>query len=373
MSTDTLRYTEHCAHTPHGWLVSMVLHAAALSVALLLFSELNLASQPEPFHWEIALAHVTPPAKVSPPAPTPPQPKTAAQPPAPAPPKPVEAKPVVREVQTVQTIQQPVLQEHRRPIEQKVQPVVETITRHAEPVYQDTQSVEPETVQSQPVAAVETPSPINPVVEAQSTPVPQRAVVESTMNPIVETQSTALNPVVESQSVPVVQEVVEERPAPTVAHEPVVSQAEPQPIESSPVVAQQPAPEAAPVESPAPPQQVARAPVSQPQAVGRTAPTTAATKADYSWLAQELLARLERSKRYPYAARMNRWEGKVIVRAIVRDDGAVVSLQIAESSGHAVLDNDAMELIRQVSPIKLKHPLGKEQVALLVPVGYSLR
>jgi protein TonB len=70
---------------------------------------------------------------------------------------------------------------------------------------------------------------------------------------------------------------------------------------------------------------------------------------------------------------MNRWEGKVVLRAVIRDTGELLDLQVAESSGHAVLDRDAMEVMRQASPITLKHALGQPQVVLQIPISYTLR
>src|SRR2546423_5115296 len=51
---------------------------------------------------------------------------------------------------------------------------------------------------------------------------------------------------------------------------------------------------------------------------GRPSP---AAKPDYGWLAQALWSRIEQLKRYPQIARMNRWEGKVVLRAVIREDG----------------------------------------------------
>ena len=343
MTAAALAQVGHSPHKPHGWIASMLLHILAVCVAVLLFAELKPAAQPEPFRWEIALAQVVAPSpQVEPPAPVPPQPKRVVQPPPPAPPKPVETKPVVQRVQTVQTIQrvEPVVRQEEIAV-QKMNPTVESIAQHAEPVQQErhtehtTEAVQRAEAIEVPVAAV-----TNPAAIAQPTPVsqPEPAAVTDV--------TTHHEPVVTNE--PVVAE------APVVNQSPTVNHSAPQTVDA-PARVQQAAPVAA-----------SQSHVESPAMV------TAKTKADYSWLTQELLSRLERSKRYPYAARMNRWEGRVVVQAVVRNDGQVVSLEIAESSGHAILDNDAMELIRKISPLHLKHPLGQTQVALLVPVGYSL-
>jgi protein TonB len=342
MTAAALAQVGHSTHKPHGWIASMLLHILAVCVSILLFAELKPAAQPEPFRWEIALAQVVAPSpQVEPPAPVPQQPKRVVQPPPPAPPKPVESKPVVQRVRTVQTVQrvEPIVRQEEIAV-QKINPTVESIAQHAEPVQQErptehtTEAVQRAEPIEVPVAAV-----TNSAAITQPTPVsPETAAVTD--------MTTHHEPVVTN--------------APVVAEAPVVNQ--------SPTVNHS-APQT--VEAPAPVQQAAPVAASQSH-VESPAMVTAKTKADYSWLTQELLSRLERSKRYPYAARMNRWEGRVVVQAVVRNDGQVVSLEIAESSGHAILDNDAMELIRKISPLHLRHPLGQTQVALLVPVGYSL-
>jgi protein TonB len=95
-------------------------------------------------------------------------------------------------------------------------------------------------------------------------------------------------------------------------------------------------------------------------------------QADYGWLSDTLWKRIEQLKRYPALARSNHWEGKVIVEAIIQDDGAIIDTQIAESSGHAVLDQQALTVLKQASPLTLKHPLGQRRVTILVPISYRL-
>lgn len=96
------------------------------------------------------------------------------------------------------------------------------------------------------------------------------------------------------------------------------------------------------------------------------------TQTDFGWLRDALWGRIEELKRYPALARMNHWEGKVVVSAVIRDDGEVMGVQIAETSGRAVLDEEAMAVMRKASPLRLKHPLGQRQITILVPINYRL-
>jgi protein TonB len=95
-------------------------------------------------------------------------------------------------------------------------------------------------------------------------------------------------------------------------------------------------------------------------------------RADFGWLSESLWARIEQLKRYPTQARSRRWEGKVVIQAVIREDGTILHCQIAESSGHGILDQDAISVLRRASPLSLKHPLGQAQITILVPIAYQL-
>lgn len=199
----------------------------------------------------------------------------------------------------------------------------------------------------------------------------------------------APKPATENQPVepqPVVQQVVQQEIR-TVT--PVV-QATPQPIRSEPQVISRtaqpietPPPAAAPAESSQPAEPVNQQtvvsaapaqPVSQAAAV-QTMPVRSmpAPQRDYGWLAETLRERIEELKRYPPMARMNNWQGKVVLKFVVTADGTVENLQVVQSSGHAVLDEAAMETIRRASPLPLKHELGKPRVTFQFPISYTLR
>ncbi len=96
------------------------------------------------------------------------------------------------------------------------------------------------------------------------------------------------------------------------------------------------------------------------------------TQMDYGWLRNALWGRIEELKRYPTQARTNHWEGRVVVQAVIRDDGTVAELMIAESSGQPILDQEALAVMKKASPLILKHPLGKPSITMLIPISYRL-
>ena len=95
--------------------------------------------------------------------------------------------------------------------------------------------------------------------------------------------------------------------------------------------------------------------------------------ADFGWLSAALRERIEQLKRYPSFAKARRWEGRVVVEADIRDTGEIVRLQVAESSGHPLLDDEALTVVRKSSPVPLRHQLGRAFVTIRVPITYKLQ
>lgn len=96
------------------------------------------------------------------------------------------------------------------------------------------------------------------------------------------------------------------------------------------------------------------------------------TQPDYGWLITDLRMMLERLKFYPEIARLNKWEGKVVVHMKVLEGGHLIDMEIQESSGFEVLDQTALTIVRQASPLDLGHPLPSNQVSLSVPLTFQL-
>jgi protein TonB len=298
-----------------SWATSVLLHVLVVALAILLFSDLKLAPQPEPFKWDVAMVQqLTPTPVETSAAPTPPKRET------PPPQEPVRQVEAQRVVQTVQPVQRIVRQEVRQ-VHPIAQPTITRVPQQTEavPVVNESVAIPKEQPQAKPMVRDTAEAQPTPVIEA-SPPLPSEPAPVS--KPVVGTASPA----------PVVQEQV---------------------VRQGTVVAKA---------APAPQEPIKNLPVQ----------TRADTRPDYSWLAEALWSRVERLKRYPHMARMNRWEGKVVLQAVVRDDGQLLELKVAQSSGYAVLDQDAVEVLRRASPLSLKHPLGQPQVVIQVPISYRL-
>lgn len=75
----------------------------------------------------------------------------------------------------------------------------------------------------------------------------------------------------------------------------------------------------------------------------------------------EVLARIERARRYPPAARARREEGTAQVAFTLSRDGRVLSAAVERSSGSSVLDREALATVRRAAlpdvPAELPAPL----------------
>jgi len=196
------------------------------------------------------------------------------------------------------------------------------------------------------------PAPPQP---APPIPVPEPA-VEPQVQPLV-----PLPPLPPMPDIPLPK--VEPSPAPRPA---VVIPKPPPPVKQNPVErppqvkTEQPPPPAAPAVT-APP-----APAAAPPAGNPGAPRA-------SWQAQ-LVAWLERYKRYPRLAQEQRQEGTVYLRFTMDRAGHVLSAQIEKGSGFSLLDEEVTALIQRAQPLPAPPPeVPGAQLVLTLPVQFSVR
>jgi len=88
----------------------------------------------------------------------------------------------------------------------------------------------------------------------------------------------------------------------------------------------------------------------------------------------QILTAAARFKRYPRSAIDNNWEGEVVVRMTIGADGRIAALGIKSSSGHEILDRQALEMFRIAKPFVLLPPeLAGREFELELRAIYSLR
>jgi periplasmic protein TonB len=164
---------------------------------------------------------------------------------------------------------------------------------------------------------------------------------------------------------------------PSPAPHPAVTLPAPQPPKPKPKVKmiEQPT---TPLRSPEP---AARAPIataalppsSTPPASASHDSVSSSPAASASWQAQ-LVAWIEKYKRYPRVAQEQRQQGVVYLRFAIDRQGRVLSSHINRSSGFELLDDEVLALIQRAQPMPAPPPevLG-DRIDLVVPVAFSLR
>jgi protein TonB len=157
-------------------------------------------------------------------------------------------------------------------------------------------------------------------------------------------------------------------------------------IESKPVAApqEQQKTEETKVEAP-PDQSLAIVPeqvIKPPETVEETrppAPHTAeqvkggAPRIEPSWQTS-LVRQIQHTKRYPPEAQARGEQGVVLLSFSLDRNGRVLAHRIAESSGHADLDNEVMAMIERAQPLPAFPPsMTQTKLDLTIPIRFSLR
>jgi len=133
--------------------------------------------------------------------------------------------------------------------------------------------------------------------------------------------------------------------------------------------------EAAPAEPTATPaqEQVATAPSTSSAISGMQPPQEATDSEAWDGYGQLLYDMVERNKKYPQMAIRRHLEGRVIVNARI-SMGKLVDISLVDSSGHRVLDEQALEMVRRAaSTLPVKNGLDRKSFNVLVPIDFKLQ
>lgn len=219
------------------------------------------------------------------------------------------------------------------------------------------------------------PEPVAPAVVPVETVTQVQPVTTETVRPVeVEPVKPvepvrAVEPVVEKIEMPDVQPVLDPEvqvavavPPPPPRPKPVVHKPlPPRPVpEPTPAVAP---PAMAPVAPPAP---VMAAPVANP--------TPAPPSHVMPTFQSQLLAHLNRHKRYPNSARLRRQQGVAYLRFTMDRQGHVLASNLQRSSGAEILDEEVLAMIKRAEPLPAVPPeITDQRLEFIVPVRFDLR
>ena len=112
-------------------------------------------------------------------------------------------------------------------------------------------------------------------------------------------------------------------------------------------------------------------PQGTPPVATGPAPPASVPSATASWQ-QSLLARLAKVQRYPAQAR--EVQGVVSLAFTIDRHGKVVSSRIVTSSGSAVLDAEALDLIKRAAPLPPPPAdIADSDLSFIVPIRFAAR
>jgi TonB family protein len=97
-------------------------------------------------------------------------------------------------------------------------------------------------------------------------------------------------------------------------------------------------------------------------------------KPDDGWLSALMgkwIADLE--KHYPTTLRLEGVQGKVVLVAMLHENGTLSDVKVAKSSGNTLLDQAAIADVEQGPPIQLSRPLGRSQRPIKFSISYDLK
>jgi len=344
----TTRSQGRC-HTILGWSCSLFVHSLVLAGAIALSGRVHLQPPAEPFRWDVALVRSaggeTPELQ--------PQAKAGRASPAHLSPSSRSAMKSARSQTTTlpSTPAQDTMQAVAQLVHHIVQQRVETVTTNVAVRQGPSQAMVSKAVISQT-------TPITSASLQETTPAVDQSVQHAVQQRV---QAATTNVIVrqESQQAIVSQAVLRETAEPISRFE---QGAPGRPIQ---------APEGDPSHEGATSLRghaVAGSIVSR--VATASAPQQGSRALDYGWLAETLWKRVQALKRYPLKAAADRVTGQVLVAAVVQADGAIAEVRITESSGFPLLDEAAVEAVRNASPLALLRSLDHAQVSVEIPITY---
>lgn len=309
-----------------AWAISVALHGIAVILAMLLVFQMKPLPLQEIFQWNVSLVETLQEQSVEPGAQAEELPKPAPQ---------AVVRPKQTATKTAQVV--PARKPNPDPNERQ-QRLIET----ASVMERSPAQTPPEVEQRQEAVAQMDATPVKDAIKSEE------AHIEPVPNPIAQSVVPEEPPSLGDPNASV-------RQVPTDNNKPLTEPTEPVRMAAVPKesVTSQASPE-------------------PPQPATGTIPQAPAGRADYGWLIESVSKRMAELKRYPVTARANGLEGKVLLRAVIRADGQLVEVVVQRSSGHEELDAAAMQTMRDASPLKLHQELGRAQIAVTVPLVYTL-
>jgi periplasmic protein TonB len=129
-----------------------------------------------------------------------------------------------------------------------------------------------------------------------------------------------------------------------------------------------------PVAKPPTQQQAVETPAPAPPKPAPEAPAAPPSGQVQATWESELVAHLERFKRFPPAAQRRGEQGVVLMRVTLAHGGTVLSMTMVRGSGYADLDEEAQAWMTRAAPLPAAPPeIKAQQLEIVVPLRFTLR
>lgn len=88
-----------------------------------------------------------------------------------------------------------------------------------------------------------------------------------------------------------------------------------------------------------------------------------------------VLGQLRRHQSYPSAALENRIEGTTLLHIRIDSQGMVLLTQVYKSSGHHLLDNEAVKIVQRASPLPIppEHLVKQNTLSFNIPIRFNIK
>ncbi len=93
---------------------------------------------------------------------------------------------------------------------------------------------------------------------------------------------------------------------------------------------------------------------------------------EYDAYLQRFRRRVQESLAYPLGARRRGISGQIELDVLLEPSGRVASVRVLSSSSHAVLDDAAVEAVKDVKPEPLPADLPQRPLRIRLPLGFQL-
>ncbi|MBI4988295.1 MAG: TonB family protein [Rhodocyclales bacterium] len=120
------------------------------------------------------------------------------------------------------------------------------------------------------------------------------------------------------------------------------------------------------------------APIAEAAAEPPSAPPRAATQGiDKGEIlvayGQRLAQTIGRYQRYPHVAQVRQWQGTTLLQLHLTASGDLAEVRVISSSGHEILDRQAMSMVREATPLpRLPDAFAGRPLTIDVPVVFRL-